>query len=391
LGDNFASAAEVISATPHARQEAVVLLAPRPIPDEEPTLALGTHPRPDEGSDCSTGRIVWRASPPSMDADPPMNDAPPPGRLRLLHRQPAPVSPVPQTNDLPRELNKVTLPPYRVEPPDILVINAFHLIAKPPYQIEPLDELQIQVPPEQVIPKEPIHGTYHVGPDGQVDLGFSYGKVLLAGLTPEQARTAIARHVADVHGIKAPVVTVALVQTRAPQPIRGEHLVRMDGTVSLGLYGDAYVAGLTLAEVKGVIEAQLSQVVLNPVVTVDVLANNSKVYYVIYDDRHGQQICKFPIAGGETVLDAISQLHCLPFNSCATRIWIARPVPGEVCYRQVIPVDWAAITQAGATKTNLEIFPGDRIYVRKDCGVSCSKMVDRVLSQMEHLCDFTGW
>lgn len=34
------------------------------------------------------------------------------------------------------------------------------------------------------------------------------------------------------------------------RPIQGEHVVRQDGTISLGFYGDVYVAGLTLPEVK---------------------------------------------------------------------------------------------------------------------------------------------
>ena len=49
-------------------------------------------------------------------------------------------APVPPESDLPRELNKVTMPPYRVEPPDILLINAFRVVPRPPYKIEPLDD-----------------------------------------------------------------------------------------------------------------------------------------------------------------------------------------------------------------------------------------------------------
>ena len=34
------------------------------------------------------------------------------------------------------------------------------------------------------------------------------------------------------------------------RPISGERLVRPDGKISLGFYGDIYVAGLTIPEVK---------------------------------------------------------------------------------------------------------------------------------------------
>ena len=55
-------------------------------------------------------------------------------------------------------------------------------------------------------------------------------------------------------GVGDPNVNLALVQMRGMQNIKGEHLVRPDGTVSLGMYGSAYVAGMTLGQVKAVLE-----------------------------------------------------------------------------------------------------------------------------------------
>jgi polysaccharide export outer membrane protein len=309
--------------------------------------------------------IVWRASShptggdPLEDLDPVVHlPSPPPARA------PHAAAPPPVPNELPRELNKVTMPPYRVEPPDVLVINALRVVPRPPYKIEPLDELLIQAPAAQVLPNEPISGAYPVGPDGRVDLGYSYGKVAVAGMAPEEARAAISKHVADQHGIKPPAVSVALRRTRAPEQVRGEHLVRMDGFVSLGGYGDVFVAGLTLAEVKQAVEAQLARALLNPEVTVDVAAANSKAYYVICDAGCAQQVIRRPLLGGETVLDAVSELHGLPAPPAALRVWIARPIPGQFGCRQMLPVDWAAITEAGAANTNYQLFPGDRVYVR---------------------------
>ena len=307
--------------------------------------------------------IVWRASSHGTDED--VTDDPiVPAALSVLHgRGHGEVAPVPAPNGLPRELNKVAMPPYRIEPPDLLIINALRVVPKPPYRIEPLDELTIQAPPAQVLPNEPIGGSYAVGPDGQVDLGYSYGKVAVAGLTPEQARTAVGKHIADLHSIKPPIVSVALRRVRAAEQVRGEHPMRMDGTVSLGGYGDIFLAGLTLAEAKLAVEAQLSRALVNPEVTVDVAAANSKAYYVICDAGCAQQVIRRPLLGGETVLDAVSELHGLP-PSPAARVWVARPVPGQVGYRQMLAVDWAAITEGAATNTNYQLFPGDRVYVR---------------------------
>src|SRR5262245_44685718 len=134
---------------------------------------------------------------------------------------------------LPRELKKVSLPPYVIEPPDILLIDAVRLIPLPPYRIEPLDTLAIQVP--EALPTEPISGLYSVEPDGRVNLGASYGSVPLAGLTQEEAKAAVEKHLRPI--LKEPRAHVALAQTRALQQIQGPHLVRPDGTVGLGIYG----------------------------------------------------------------------------------------------------------------------------------------------------------
>ena len=54
--------------------------------------------------------------------------------------------PVPSAISPPSELAKVSLPRYRVAPPDILVIQAIRLFPKDPYYIQSSDYLQIIVP-----------------------------------------------------------------------------------------------------------------------------------------------------------------------------------------------------------------------------------------------------
>src|SRR3712207_4523827 len=130
-------------------------------------------------------------------------------------------------------------------------------------------------------------------------------------MTLEEAREAIEKQLQQV--VKEPQVQVALGESRGMQQIRGEHLVRPDGTVSLGIYGSVYVAGMTLDQVRTAVEARLSEVLLNPEVSVDVFAYNSKVYYIITDGGgFGEQVYRFPISGNETVLDAMSQIYGLP-------------------------------------------------------------------------------
>jgi polysaccharide biosynthesis/export protein len=160
------------------------------------------------------------------------------------------------------------------------------------------------------------------------------------------------------------------------QPIRGQHLVRPDGTVGLGIYGPAMVAGRTIMqareEIARVIHSRLDpktvkfQDVLDGL-SVDVLAYNSSVYYVITDGAGlGEQVYRFPVTGNETVLDAISNINGLPVVASPKRIWVARRTDGHAGLPSMLPVDWRGITQHGAMNTNWQVMPGDRIYVQAD-------------------------
>jgi polysaccharide export outer membrane protein len=287
---------------------------------------------------------------------------------------------------VPRELDKTSLPPYTLEPPDIILIDALRLIPKPPYHIEPLDGLLIQV---TNAPKEPIEGIFSVDPDGTVNLGVSYGSVRVADLTIEEARKAIHDHLELIY--KGPVVQVSLAQSSGMQLIKGQHLVRPDGTVGLGAYGSVYVAGMTLDEARATIEAHLAQYLLKPQVSVDVFAYNSKAYYVITDGGgFGEQVNRLPCTGNETVLDAISQIYGLPAVASKGRIWLTRPLPASMgCAEQTLPVDWTGITRRGNTGTNYQVLPGDRIYVQADPLITVDTYLARVISPIERVLGVT--
>jgi polysaccharide export outer membrane protein len=184
--------------------------------------------------------------------------------------------------------------------------------------------------------------------------------------TLDEAKALIEAHLKKL-GFEKPVVELVVSQTRGVQLVRGQHLVRPDGTVSLGTYGNVNVSGLTLSAAKSVIEAELSKQLQKPEVVVDVLAYNSKVYYIIFDQGGaGQRVTRLPITGNETVLDAIANINGLTQVS-SKRIWIARPAP-ELGQMQILPVDWVGMSQHGHTNTNYQVMPGDRIYVTEGAG-----------------------
>src|SRR5207302_164023 len=158
--------------------------------------------------------------------------------------------------------------------------------------------------------QEPISGVFVVSHDGTINLGYSYGSVQVAGMTVDQIQAALHKHLGNI--LTDPQVSVALAQFRGVQQIRGEHLVRPDGTISLGTYGSVYVAGMTFVQAKYAIEKHLGESLLSPQIAIDVFAYNSKVYYVIIDGGgFGQQVFRLPVTGNETVLDAISQVQGL--------------------------------------------------------------------------------
>ncbi len=158
--------------------------------------------------------------------------------------QPACADPDPA---VPRELRMTTLPPYVIEPPDILFVNTLRVVPKPPYRIQPLDAIYIQG--QDVLPDAPIRGAYAIDPDGTVNLGITYGMVRVAGMTIAQAQEAIQNYLKQ-NVVKEPKIQVSLAQSRGMMQVQGIHLVRMDGTISLGVYGNLYITGMTIDQAQ---------------------------------------------------------------------------------------------------------------------------------------------
>jgi protein involved in polysaccharide export with SLBB domain len=174
------------------------------------------------------------------------------------------------------------------------------------------------------------------------------------------------------------------------QPIQGEHLVRPDGTIGLGIYGSVYVAGLTMNQARDAIFDHLSKYIKKPVLklNVDVFAYNSKVIYIIADGAgFGEQVVRLPYTGSETVLDAISQIGGLPTVSSKKKIWVARPAPDNSV--QNLPVDWKGITQDGLVDTNYQVFPGDRIYIQSDRLMALDGIVSKIVAPIERVLGVT--
>lgn len=305
--------------------------------------------------------------------------------MRLAPPQSSVALPCGIPEDAPRELHKAILPKYTIEPPDILMIDAVHVVPKAPYRLRTLDVLAIQV--RGTLSDAPIEGMYPVGPGGIIDLGYSYGSLKVAGKTVEEVKGILEEHLKQ--NLREPQVLVSLADLAAKQQIAGEHMVSPDGTVTLGSYGSVVVVGLTLTQAKQAIEEHLCQYLDDPEVSVDVFAYNSKVYYVVTQGAGtGDGVFRFPVTGNETVLDAISQINGLEEVS-SKRIWVARA--GRDCQgrNRILPVDWNGITQRGEIETNYQVLPGDRVYVAEDKWIAFDSNIAKITAPLERIMGFS--
>lgn len=302
----------------------------------------------------------------------------------LDYYHPSMERPVPPALEPPRELAKTSLPSYRIEPPDVIQVQMLKMVPITPYRIQVYDVLQISV--LGALPDQPIQGLYLVEAEGTVDLGLAYGSVRVAGLTVDEARDVVQRQLSQV--LAAPEVVLQVSQIADVQPVTGTYLVTPDGTVNLLKYGTVRVAGMTVYEAKAAIERQLSAFFQTPEVWIDVVAYNSKVYYIVTEGAHlGDNVVRVPVTGNETVLDAVTQIQGISQIS-SKDIWIARPAPNGFGCEQILPVDWVAITRGGSTATNYQILPGDRVFIAEDKMVALTNYLGKVLGPFERVLGF---
>ena len=191
------------------------------------------------------------------------------------------------------------------------------------------------------------------------------------------------------------LILVELLEGLPGRPISGERLVRPNGTISLGWYGDVAVAGLTVPEVKARIvehlrkflhDEQLGLIKLDEETTewirdangepvmidpkesdrvfVDVTAYNSKYYYV---QGEFQTPGKLPVTGNERVLDAISYSNGLTSSADRDQVFLYR-MPADGRPAQTMKIDVEQIMLGDDLSTNYQLLPGDRLAARRRGG-----------------------
>jgi polysaccharide export outer membrane protein len=289
--------------------------------------------------------------------------------------------PVPPEMAPPREIEKISLPAYQVEPPDLLSIEMLKQVPLPPYRVDIYDVLQIRV--MGATPDQPIDGYFLVEAEGIVTLGPTYGRVRVAGMTIDETTEAIRKQLSVT--LSRPDVSVQLARTAGIPPVTGDYLVGPDGTINLKEYGTLFVSGKTVVQIRRELQDHLKQYFDAPEVGVEVRQFNSKVFYVITEGAGtGDNIRRLQITGNDTVMDALASVGGLSQLS-STKVWIARPAPGGSPYQQILPVDYEAVTKGGSAATNYQIMPGDRVFIAQDDLIAANTIVNKLVAPIERL------
>lgn len=228
--------------------------------------------------------------------------------------------------DVPRELEKVTLPPYKIEPPDILQIEAV---------VIPLDEQGTPIKTERprALSPQPITGQFLVKPDGTVELGV-YGSVQVTGLTVQQAREAIQGFLAHITGLKPAAIAVALDVVQFNSKF---YYVITDGA--------GFGEGVFKFPILG------SETVLDAI-------SNIQGLHQVASKRHIWVARRGPNCG-----------------------------PGAC--DQILPVDWCCLTQYGDNRTNYQVLPGDRIYIMAQPIIKTNNWLQKVLAPVQQALGIT--
>lgn len=199
------------------------------------------------------------------------------------------------------------------------------------------------------------------------------------GQPRELAKTPLANHAIEC----GDVLTIEAIDLDSQLSLPADQLVAADGTVDLGEYGRVRLAGVSLEEGERLVEQHVRGQIIRRDALVGRVSHRQKsdpealarrlnrlaVNVRLIEPVHRFYVLgevnapgSFPLAGHETVLDAIVSAGGLTSSADPCKIVLARPThPGEC--RIALPICYREIVQLGNASTNYQIRPGDRIFV----------------------------
>jgi polysaccharide biosynthesis/export protein len=138
--------------------------------------------------------------------------------------------------------------------------------------------------------------------------------------------------------------------------LSGTFPVRPDGMISLTLVGDVQAAGLTPMQLTANLTEKLKKYIQDPIVSVVVVAVNSKRVFVVGEVGKVGPMAMTP---GMTPLQAIATAGGLTPFAHGSKIYILRGEPGK---QKQLPFDYKKALK-GDAQQQISLQPGDTIVV----------------------------
>ena len=138
----------------------------------------------------------------------------------------------------------------------------------------------------------------------------------------------------------------------------GDFAINFDGRIQYNYLGDLPIAGLTKYEVQQVMEKLLAKYIRVPSVSVQIMAYNSKVVYVIGEVGHPG---KFIMRGDVIKLREAILAAGLPTHDAAlSRVHVIKP---DLNDPRVRVVNIKRILYKGKLKDDVDLYPGEIVVV----------------------------
>ena len=204
----------------------------------------------------------------------------------------------------------------------------------------------------------PISGERLVRPDGRISLGF-YGEVYVAGLTTDETREKITIHLRQFLDDEA----LGLVET---DPASGKRLREIKPRDSQGIRVEVSGYNSKFYHVEGAVEKPGKYPVIYDVTSLDRLRflvdQPTPGRLEVYETTPGRPNADGPL----TVLDALNLAGLTPAADKRNILLIRKMAPWEGPEDAVLSVDLERIVSRGDPRTNYPIMAGDRLLVGRD-------------------------
>jgi polysaccharide export outer membrane protein len=147
-----------------------------------------------------------------------------------------------------------------------------------------------------------------------------------------------------------------------------------DGSIMYPLIGEVMAGGLTKYQLARELTERLSKYYIDPQVTINVTRYQSKKVYVLGEVfRPGY----YPMKGNSmTVLEAITEAGLPTLTASLRRVHIINPDPTDPLSRRI---NLFALLYEGKTDQNVELYPGDILYVPSTVLGKANKVLAQLL------------